>query len=105
MAKNIKELFAEEKRDPASIEFWLKSQGFKPEYIHQALAEHAQKIANGEKFGYVDGLSVLSNSIRKRVSEITKLNESFDVASFGEFSAQEKISFYRKIVDKLKGWF
>ena len=83
---DIKSLFWREKRDPLSIIAWLRSQGFGDSVIKLSMAEHAQRIIDGEQFGYVNGISVLSNSIRNRCKELTLLDAQKVIASFGRFS-------------------
>ena len=91
MAKNIKRLFRQEKRNPVSINVWLKSQGYDDEAIRISMAEHAQMIADGTKFGYVNGISVLSNAIRDRVIELTKQKEAYLINSFGVFKPTDPL--------------
>lgn len=85
MKKDIKELYAIEKRDPVSIASWLKSEGHRDDHIELALAEFAERIAGGEAFGYVNGISVLSNKVRDRVRELSKQGASDLVAKLGKF--------------------
>jgi len=85
MKKDIKELYEIEKRDPVSIAAWLKAEGLKDECIELALAEFAEKIAKGERFGYVNGISVLSNKVRDRVKELSQQDSADLVARLGKF--------------------
>lgn len=101
MAKDINSLYRLEKRDPASILAWLKAQGYAEEPIRIAMAEHAQMIADGKRFGYVNGISVLSNSIRARVAELTKQKKDDLIDSFGVFKPTERL--HKRIWNKLKG--
>jgi hypothetical protein len=89
MKKTIKELFEIEKRDPVSIANWLKGEGHKDEHIELALAEFAEKIAKGERFGYANGISVLSNKIRDRARELNKVGAEDLVARLGKFEVIE----------------
>jgi len=96
MKMNIKELYKIEKRDPVSITEWLKLQGFKDQYIELALAEFAEKLANGERFGYVNEISVLSNRIRDRVRELNLQEAENLVGRLGKFEIKND-SFFKKI--------
>ena len=65
---------------------WLREQGFKDYIIDQAIAEHAQRIADDEKFGYTEaGISILSNSIRDRCKELRQGEKSDLIRKFGNF--------------------
>ena len=85
MKKTIKELFEIEKRNPLSIAAWLKREGFKDEHIELALAEFAEKIAQGKRFGYKNGISILSNKIRDRVKELNEQDAEDIIARLGKF--------------------
>jgi len=85
MKKTIKELFEIENRNPLSIAVWLKRDGFKDEHIELALTEYAEKIAQGERFGYVGGISVLSNKIKIRVKELNDRGANDIITRLGKF--------------------
>ena len=89
MKKDIKELYEFEKRDPVSIAAWLKLEGHRDEYIELALAEFAERLAKGERFGYVNGISVLSNKIRDRARELSREGVADLVAKLGRFEVTQ----------------
>lgn len=100
MPKTMKELFNQEKRDPLSIRGWLLSQGLLESSINVALFDHAQRIANGEIFGYKDGISILSNSIRFQ-AEKSSLEEGDKVLeSFGTFDKTSTKGKFWKFLNK-----
>jgi len=85
----IEDLYAKEERDPISIRIWLKTHGFSENSIDLALAEFAQRLANGERFGYVNGVSVLSNRIRDRARELNMKEEKEVMFKLGKFSPKK----------------
>jgi len=77
-------LFKKEQRDPTSIRLWLVEEGFDEKIINEVIFEYAKRLDRGEKFGYKDGISILSNKIRDRVAEVTKAEKS--LRTFADFS-------------------
>ena len=94
MANTVVQLFANEGKDPLRIRRWLRLQGYGVESIDLAIAEHAQRIKNGEGFGYVDGISVLAQSIRNRVKKLTMQNEQNISTALGKF--KKTVPWYKK---------
>lgn len=92
MGKTVRQLFAQEKRDPISIKIWLKKEGISDECIDLAIAEHAQILANGGSYGYENGISVLSNSIRDRARQLMVADVGDTIDKLGKFTAQERLS-------------
>ena len=101
MAESLEQLFEKEKRNPWKIRRWLRLEGFSGEIIDLALAEHAQRIKDNERFGYVGGISVLSQSIRKRVKKLTARTEQEISTELGKFKKTAPL--YKRIWRKLFG--
>jgi len=80
MEKTIEEIYDMEGRNPWSIKRWLKAEGFDEEIINQVLHEYANKMGAGNRYGYENGISLLSRSIRNRVKELSvdREKKSFD---------------------------
>jgi len=85
MSESLGQLFLRENRDPLKIRRWLRLEGYSAKIIDLALAEHAQRIKNGESFGYVGGISVLAQSIRERVKKLTGQHEQEIITELGKF--------------------
>ena len=106
MGYNIVELFGREKRDPANIKTWLMNHPFTADKeklenaIDNALLEFAQRIADGEVFGYTNaGISILSNQIRCRVEQLV-FTENFK-KKFGKI--KKSLPWYKRLWNKLTG--
>jgi len=98
---NITKIYGKEKRDPDSIKQWLLRQGHSEKSIDLALAEFAQRIIDGETFGYVNGISVLSNRIKQRVR---RMEAAEDINKrFGEFVPRKGV--FGRIKDRIKKVF
>jgi len=95
MKKNIKDLYALEGRDPVSIANWLRGERLKDEHIELALAEFAERIAKGERFGYVKGISILSNKVRERARQLSGKGGEDLVSKLGMFEVKEGSIFKR----------
>jgi len=85
--KSIEKLYAIEGRNPISIRIWLRAQGFNENAIDLAMAEYAKRIADGERFGYRDGISILSNRIRAKARLLTERDEEEVMVRLSHFAA------------------
>lgn len=88
MAKSVNQLFKDEQRDPWKIRRWLRYQGYRGKIIDIALAEHAQKLANGVHYGYSNGISLLTLSVKDRVQKLAMMREEAISIELGKFKKE-----------------
>ena len=89
--ETIEKLYAKEKRDPWSIKKWLLNLGFDSETIDIALTDHARLLATRKRFGYKNGISLLSTSIRKQVADLTAGKIKMSSETKKEYLSPDKI--------------
>jgi len=88
MSNDVAKLFMQEGRKK-----WLIGHGYHEDVINKVMVDFAQRIADGEKFGYdKNGISILSNLIR---IEVVKLSIKPDVLD--EVKIKPKVPWYKKL--------
>jgi hypothetical protein len=103
MSTDIHELFNIESRNPLKIRKWLIDRyRYKPDLVDLAIKEHAQRLMDGERFGYTkDGISILSNKIRERVEELMFMDKDQAEELFGRF--KKTLPWWKRIFKRKNG--